>query len=216
MLSIKLNAGNANTTPDQDRTNKPRHTNARHVLSGLSEHPSKGTLHPAIVFNMLRLSSLFPLLISVLSVRAVVYDPRITYPDSSAVWTAGRTELVKWDTTGVPTGYNGSIHLGYLAMQSEHIMPMPLANDLDLSIGRAMVSIPSNLTTRNDYIIILFGDSGNISPDFTIQGVNPQEITSGNAVSYDPFTEVIDDFDPDDIFDSEDYDDSESNDADYS
>lgn len=79
-----------------------------------------------------------------------------------------------------------------------------------------MVSIPSNLTTRNDYIIILFGDSGNISPDFTIQGVNPQEITSGNAVSYDPFTEVIDDFDPDDIFDSEDYDDSESNDADYS
>ena len=35
--------------------------------------------------------------------------------------------------------------------------------------GKARVTIPSNLEERNDYIIVVMGDSANKTPNFTIK-----------------------------------------------
>ncbi|KAK0526133.1 hypothetical protein OC835_005386 [Tilletia horrida] len=36
--------------------------------------------------------------------------------------------------------------------------------------GHVSFHLPANLPTRHDYIVVLFGDSGNASPLFTIRG----------------------------------------------
>ncbi|KAJ4472353.1 hypothetical protein C8R41DRAFT_776320 [Lentinula lateritia] len=106
-----------------------------------------------------------------------VFDPPITSPSASTIWQVGQTVTVTWDTTNLPptsqlTDPNGTIVLGYMASStdSEHLMiDSPLAQDFALSDGNVSFIVPS-VVTRSDYIIALFGDSGNISPTFTIQG----------------------------------------------
>ncbi|KAJ3994618.1 hypothetical protein F5050DRAFT_1575286 [Lentinula boryana] len=108
-----------------------------------------------------------------------VYDPPITSPAASTVWEVGQTVTVTWDTTNLPpasqlTDPNGTVVLGYMASptDSEHLMiDSPLAQDFPLSDGKVSFTVPS-VVTRTDYIIALFGDSGNISPTFTIQGTD--------------------------------------------
>ncbi|KAJ3866856.1 hypothetical protein EV359DRAFT_8873, partial [Lentinula novae-zelandiae] len=101
--------------------------------------------------------------------------PPITSPSASTIWQVGQTVTVTWDTTNLPptsqlTDPNGTIVLGYMASStdSEHLMiDSPLAQDFALSDGNVSFIVPS-VVTRSDYIIALFGDSGNISPTFTI------------------------------------------------
>ncbi|KAF8827500.1 hypothetical protein F5879DRAFT_922121 [Lentinula edodes] len=106
-----------------------------------------------------------------------VFDPPITSPSASTIWQVGQTVTVIWDITNLPpasqlTDPNGTVVLGYMASStdSEHLMiDSPLAQDFPLSDGNVSFIVPS-VVTRSDYIIALFGDSGNISPTFTIQG----------------------------------------------
>ncbi|KAJ4481965.1 hypothetical protein J3R30DRAFT_3455516 [Lentinula aciculospora] len=116
-----------------------------------------------------------------------VYDPPITSPTASTVWQVGQTVTVSWDTTNLPpasqlTDPNGTVVLGYMTSptDSEHLMlDPPLAQDFPLSDGKVSFTVPS-VVTRTDYIIALFGDSGNISPTFTIQG---SDSSSSSALS---------------------------------
>ncbi|KAJ3754489.1 hypothetical protein EV360DRAFT_16407, partial [Lentinula raphanica] len=104
-----------------------------------------------------------------------VFDPPITSPTASTVWQVGQTVTVTWDTTNLPpasqlTDPNGTVVLGYMTSptDSEHLMiDSPLAQDFPLSDGQVSFTVPS-VVSRTDYIIALFGDSGNISPTFTI------------------------------------------------
>ncbi|GAW00162.1 hypothetical protein LENED_001662 [Lentinula edodes] len=108
-----------------------------------------------------------------------VFDPPITSPSASTIWQVGQTVTVIWDITNLPpasqlTDPNGTVVLGYMASStdSEHLMiDSPLAQDFPLSDGNVSFIVPS-VVTRSDYIIALFGDSGNISPTFTIQGTD--------------------------------------------
>ncbi|KAG2183236.1 hypothetical protein INT43_006240 [Umbelopsis isabellina] len=43
-----------------------------------------------------------------------------------------------------------------------------LANNFKLVSGSHNITLPSDLSTKHSYIIVLFGDSGNASPEFTI------------------------------------------------
>jgi hypothetical protein len=46
-----------------------------------------------------------------------------------------------------------------------------LASGFKLDAGSQEVKIPRDLQTRNSYIIVLIGDSGNASPQFTIDSI---------------------------------------------
>ncbi|KAJ3777940.1 hypothetical protein FB446DRAFT_633167 [Lentinula raphanica] len=117
-----------------------------------------------------------------------VFDPPITSPTASTVWQVGQTVTVTWDTTNLPpasqlTDPNGTVVLGYMTSptDSEHLMiDSPLAQDFPLSDGQVSFTVPS-VVSRTDYIIALFGDSGNISPTFTIQGTDSSSSSSSSV-----------------------------------
>ncbi|KAJ6621852.1 hypothetical protein B0H10DRAFT_1789201 [Mycena sp. CBHHK59/15] len=109
------------------------------------------------------------------SLRRGVYSPRIIQPNASTMWVRGTEVNVTWSTDGIPkhiTNPMGKIFLGRLENGSpnEHLgtYDHPLANGFDIRDGHCSFPVP-DVPPRNDYIIVLFGDSGNKSPTFTIQ-----------------------------------------------
>ncbi|PCH39997.1 hypothetical protein WOLCODRAFT_98097 [Wolfiporia cocos MD-104 SS10] len=105
-----------------------------------------------------------------------VVDPPIISPNASTVWKVGEKVTVTWNTSGIPssgvTDKDGMVVLGYLTVASEHLMiDDPLAQGFPLTDGKVSFVVPS-VPTRTNYIVALFGDSGNISPTFTILGDN--------------------------------------------
>ncbi|VDC03357.1 unnamed protein product [Peniophora sp. CBMAI 1063] len=108
-----------------------------------------------------------------LSARTV-WAPPITAPDAQTVWRVGAQETVRWDTSDAPadpTSTSATIYLGYMNydgeggenLDTEH----PLATDVDLTKGEYTITVPT-VPHRDTYIVALVGDSGNISPEFTI------------------------------------------------
>ncbi|TCD69261.1 hypothetical protein EIP91_008196 [Steccherinum ochraceum] len=102
-----------------------------------------------------------------------VYSPRILDPRSTSVWVAGQSALVRWDTSDPPssiTNRNGKLVLGYMDEHTanEHLfLDQPLATNFDIMKGFQKVRVPQ-VPPGNNYIVVLFGDSGNRSPEFTI------------------------------------------------
>ncbi|KIK97072.1 hypothetical protein PAXRUDRAFT_825315 [Paxillus rubicundulus Ve08.2h10] len=105
-----------------------------------------------------------------LTLRDVV-NPPITSPTATTVWHVGDTQIVTWNTVGLPsnpTNPNGMLVLGYMFNNSENLMlDSPLATNLSYATGQAEITVP-NVPTGSNYIVVLFGDSGNASPEFTI------------------------------------------------
>ncbi|KAJ3733333.1 hypothetical protein DFJ43DRAFT_226790 [Lentinula guzmanii] len=98
-----------------------------------------------------------------------VYNPHITAPDSTTVWKCGQYESVTWDNSNLPeevTNSEGMVVLRKFGMEDiEH----PLASGFSVVKSNSIVFEVPNVPTRNDYEIVLFGDSGNLSPAFTIE-----------------------------------------------
>ncbi|CAM0142960.1 hypothetical protein VKS41_006289 [Umbelopsis sp. WA50703] len=110
----------------------------------------------------------------VYAVSAYVYSPKILTPNSKTHWRAGQTYTVVWDPNSagitIPDNVTGSIMLGYLEngdQYNEHLN-WHLADNFKLISGSQNVTLPNDLETKASYIIVLFGDSGNASPPFTI------------------------------------------------
>jgi len=103
-----------------------------------------------------------------------VFSPDITSPQLGTVWIVGQNATVTWNADDVPqTNANstGLILLGYEDDNSgnENLdTQSPLASNFPISAGSISFTVP-NVTARNDYIVVLFGDSGNASPIFTIK-----------------------------------------------
>ncbi|EIN12913.1 hypothetical protein PUNSTDRAFT_82382 [Punctularia strigosozonata HHB-11173 SS5] len=104
----------------------------------------------------------------------IVFTPTITDPTAVTTWAVGSNQTVTWDTSKIPAeaqNSTGVLLLGYQQSDddSEHLdIAHPLAAQFPISAGSVAVTVP-NVTTRNDYIVVLIGDSGNKSPKFTIQ-----------------------------------------------
>lgn len=66
---------------------------------------------------------------------------------------------------------NSTLYLGYLPKNSksgnEHLK-WKLASDFPLSAGKVSFLVPNNTMPRDDYIVVLLGDSGNRSERFEI------------------------------------------------
>ncbi|KAF8914888.1 hypothetical protein CPB85DRAFT_1218385 [Mucidula mucida] len=105
--------------------------------------------------------------------RRDVYIPKITSPTAKTVWVAGTTVDVTWDTSDAPqniTNGLGRVVLGQINSynNSEHLdFEHPLAADFSILDGNVSFSAP-DVPENDNYCIVLFGDSGNASPAFSI------------------------------------------------
>jgi len=120
-----------------------------------------------------------------------VYNPRITEPTETTLWKAGTVEVVSWETSDAPSSIsnNGHVVLKPIATGDSRPELQHLAGPFDLRTGQISVTLPEDLVS-GQYRIILFGDSGNESDEFHIDGVAPspdaQQGSEGSEDS-DPF-----------------------------
>ncbi|KAH9851825.1 hypothetical protein C2E23DRAFT_732395 [Lenzites betulinus] len=120
--------------------------------------------------------SVFSGLLSILAVASALpleqrddFVPPVTFPHAGTVWFVGQRHNVTWDTSNAPkqiTNRQGKIVLAKGGLL-DNGMPHPLATGFDILLGRTEVTVP-NVTPGSDYTIVLFGNSGNDSPEFTI------------------------------------------------
>ncbi|KAI0349584.1 hypothetical protein OH77DRAFT_1414735 [Trametes cingulata] len=102
-----------------------------------------------------------------------VFRPQITEPKEGDVWTVGSVQTITWDTSNIPAAnqnQTGLILLGFIEDGSidEHLNTTnPLASNFPITAGSVNVNVP-DVTPRDDYVVVLFGDSGNTSPKFSI------------------------------------------------
>ncbi|PBK69188.1 hypothetical protein ARMSODRAFT_1019172 [Armillaria solidipes] len=113
-----------------------------------------------------------------------VYDPPIASPNANTVWTVNTTQTVTWDTSNPPAQITNPI--GAIRLRKDGItfcMPssvdccfdadvigsMTLASGFDILLGEFEVTVP-DVPESSEYILVLMGDSGNFSPEFTITG----------------------------------------------
>ncbi|EJF63335.1 hypothetical protein DICSQDRAFT_134768 [Dichomitus squalens LYAD-421 SS1] len=103
----------------------------------------------------------------------VVFRPHITAPTAGVVWQAGSSQTITWDASNIPAenqNQTGLILLGYIedGDVNEHLdIQHPLAVNFPITAGSVTVNVPQ-VPARDDYVIVVFGDSGNASPKFTI------------------------------------------------
>ncbi|KAH9841483.1 uncharacterized protein C8Q71DRAFT_331765 [Rhodofomes roseus] len=102
----------------------------------------------------------------------ILWSADIQSPNVFSVWPVGSTQTIKWDPSQVPqtaANHTGIVLLGYYEDDSENLdTQTPLVAGFQIADGQVDITVP-NVTERNDYIVVLFGNSGNASPTFTIK-----------------------------------------------
>jgi len=96
-----------------------------------------------------------------------VFVPQILYPTKGTVWIVGERQHVTWNVSNPPaeiTNKIGEIHLRQNGATSQST----LASNFNILLGKIEVTVPQ-VENGDDYQIVLFGDSGNFSPKFTIK-----------------------------------------------
>ncbi|KAJ7579207.1 hypothetical protein C8J56DRAFT_339443 [Mycena floridula] len=96
-----------------------------------------------------------------------VFVPPVLTPKQGDVWTVGQNQTVTWDVSGAParlTNPHGTIML----RKGDRTLKVTLASGFDILSGAINVTVPAQ-PAGDDYAIVLFGDSGNFSPRFSIQ-----------------------------------------------
>ncbi|KAJ7486635.1 hypothetical protein FB451DRAFT_1337443 [Mycena latifolia] len=97
-----------------------------------------------------------------------VYTPPVTYPHAGTVWTVGQKHNVTWDNTNPPVNITNKI--GRIMLRKGDLTtPVILQENFSILLGRIEVKVPW-VEDGDDYQVVLFGDSGNFSPYFTITG----------------------------------------------
>ncbi|KAF7370070.1 hypothetical protein MSAN_00637000 [Mycena sanguinolenta] len=98
--------------------------------------------------------------------RRDVYTPPVLYPHDGTVWYVGQRHNVTWDTSDPPVNITNKI--GRIMLRKSNLTtPLILADNFSILLGRIEVTVPW-VVDGSDYQIVLFGDSGNLSPFFTI------------------------------------------------
>ncbi|KAJ7211699.1 hypothetical protein GGX14DRAFT_362367 [Mycena pura] len=95
-----------------------------------------------------------------------VFSPPILYPHAGTVWHSFQRHNVTWDTSGAPASISNEALL--LLAKGGLTAPFILAKGFDLRAGRFEIEVPHVFAGTN-YQLVLLGDSGNLSPMFTIE-----------------------------------------------
>ncbi|TFY55399.1 hypothetical protein EVJ58_g8274 [Rhodofomes roseus] len=107
----------------------------------------------------------------------ILWSADIQSPNVFSVWPVGSTQTIKWDPSQVPqtaANHTGIVLLGYYEDDSENLDTRASSRrprswrGFQIADGQVDITVP-NVTERNDYIVVLFGNSGNASPTFTIK-----------------------------------------------
>ncbi|KAH9950323.1 hypothetical protein B0H21DRAFT_724329 [Amylocystis lapponica] len=97
-----------------------------------------------------------------------VYTPPVLYPHTGTVWTTGQRHNVTWSTADAPVHITNKI--GQIQLRDyDTSTPLILASGFNILDGRVEVEVPW-VVPGDNYSLVLFGDSGNFSPQFSIQG----------------------------------------------
>ncbi|EIN05326.1 hypothetical protein PUNSTDRAFT_137439 [Punctularia strigosozonata HHB-11173 SS5] len=97
-----------------------------------------------------------------------VFVPPITAPIAGAVWPVGSQQTVTWDVSDPPEDIANPIGTIVLAKAGLVLdLDDPLATGFSILDGSHVVTVP-DVTPGDDYSLVLFGDSGNFSPEFSI------------------------------------------------
>ncbi|KIY71197.1 hypothetical protein CYLTODRAFT_419050 [Cylindrobasidium torrendii FP15055 ss-10] len=106
----------------------------------------------------------------------IVWNPRISSPSDAEEpwnWAMGERRNITWLTDDIPDQFrstNSKAILGYWDDQSpgENLnFDQPLAQDFPLVDGWVEAEMPWEIEAR-EYFFVLFGDSGNRSPSFSV------------------------------------------------
>ncbi|OJT03530.1 hypothetical protein TRAPUB_5809 [Trametes pubescens] len=96
-----------------------------------------------------------------------VYTPPVLYPHTGTVWYKGQTHNVTWDVSDPPVNITNKV--GTIMLRKGNLgTPLILAKGFDILLGRIEVAVPW-VIEDDDYSVVLFGDSGNWSEEFTIK-----------------------------------------------
>ncbi|WFD21282.1 hypothetical protein MCAP1_003543 [Malassezia caprae] len=103
--------------------------------------------------------------------KRIVFSPTIVYPTAGTQWKTGQKVNVTWDVSHLPKQLKhakGTIRLGHIESgnSNEHLANT-LADNFLLRTGNVTFTVPK-VEQRDDYVVVLFGDSGNHSPKFSI------------------------------------------------
>ncbi|KAL1947929.1 hypothetical protein VTO73DRAFT_13653 [Trametes versicolor] len=96
-----------------------------------------------------------------------VYTPPVLYPHAGTVWYKGQTHNVTWDVSDPPAHITNPI-ASLMLRKGQLPTPLILADNFSILLGRIEVTVPW-VTEGDDYIVVLFGDSGDWSEEFTIK-----------------------------------------------
>ncbi|KAH0583509.1 hypothetical protein H2248_009136 [Termitomyces sp. 'cryptogamus'] len=115
-----------------------------------------------------------------------IFDPHIISPNASTVWVVGSVESVTWDTSDAPVNISNGASV--VLKPAESLTPQTtLAEGFDLRAGCVNVMVPESVepgeyaiickspeslkyseNSAQSFLLVVFGDSGNISPPFKI------------------------------------------------
>ncbi|TFK71399.1 hypothetical protein BDN72DRAFT_895644 [Pluteus cervinus] len=101
--------------------------------------------------------------------RRDVWNPRVLYPNSQTTWQPKDFHNVTWSLADEPAQITNPI--GFITVQQvggTETIPLIIQNNFELTAGRVEVQVP--WLFPGQYQLILFGDSGNLSENFTIGG----------------------------------------------
>ncbi|KAF7778996.1 hypothetical protein Agabi119p4_3341 [Agaricus bisporus var. burnettii] len=120
-----------------------------------------------------------------------VWSPTIIVPTPSTVWQNGSSEFVKWDMSNAPKSISnrGYVTLKYTPPNGGTSQVRRLAGPFNLRDGNVTFIMPNDVVT-GQFSIILFGDSGNESKQFHINGIAAPadgKTMVGGTSSSDPF-----------------------------
>ncbi|KAJ6492521.1 hypothetical protein C8R47DRAFT_1044578 [Mycena vitilis] len=97
-----------------------------------------------------------------------VFVPPVLTPTAGEVWTVGSQQNVTWDVSDPPVSITNKV--GMIMLRKAGLTtPLVLGNGFNILDGTFEVTVPE-VVSGTDYSIVLFGDSGNFSPVFTITG----------------------------------------------
>ena len=113
--------------------------------------------------------------------------PPVTEPTENTVWVVGTTQSVKWDISDLPPRENisnplGKVVLGFLTDDSYNLsIDSPLAEGFDILDGKVDITVPQ-VEPKDNYIVAVIGNSGNISPMFKIMPAGSAVLVQSTSI----------------------------------
>jgi len=95
-----------------------------------------------------------------------VFVPEILTPKEGDTWVIGTQTQVTWNVSSPPAQITNPIGQ-ILLRKGELTQNVTLAGNFSILAGNVSFIVPS-VTPDDDYSVVLFGDSGNFSPVFSI------------------------------------------------